>query len=213
MLLRLVGQSLAARERSAGDSARPESTTSGPRILLIRPDHLGDVLLAGPAGRLLTTALPSARIDWLVGPLGGRGRPTLGPRRRRADVRLPRLHSPPKGSAWAPYATLLAEARRLRAREYDVALVLRPDHWWGGLLAATAGIPERIGYAAPECRPFLTHSLSPPDGVHAVEANLALAHQAARAYWMHAARPAPHLRSGEYRPRFSVTAAERAWGH
>jgi len=42
---------------------------AGPlRVLLIRPDHLGDVLLASPAAAVVGAALPSARVEWLVGP-------------------------------------------------------------------------------------------------------------------------------------------------
>src|SRR4051812_45296483 len=48
------------------------------RVLVIRPDHLGDLLLATPALGLLRAALPDAEITALVGPwarpvLDGRG--------------------------------------------------------------------------------------------------------------------------------------------
>src|SRR5689334_2309174 len=38
------------------------------RVLVIRPDHIGDVLMATPSLRLLRQALPEAEITALVGP-------------------------------------------------------------------------------------------------------------------------------------------------
>ncbi|HZU04570.1 MAG TPA: glycosyltransferase family 9 protein [Chloroflexota bacterium] len=149
------------------------------RVLAIRPDHLGDLLLATPALALLRTACPAAEITALVGPWA---RPVLDGRTEVDVVRtcafpgfargqpvggLARLpHTP-----LAPYAQLLYEALRLRQTRYDVALVLRVDHWWGAALAAYAGIPVRLGYAVPESRPFLTHALPPDFAQHSVWEN------------------------------------------
>ncbi|MGH2388399.1 MAG: hypothetical protein ACRDIE_09370, partial [Chloroflexota bacterium] len=69
-LLRMVGFLL------RGDYLRPLPSTR-PRILLIRPDHLGDVLLTRPAIDALAHALPEAALTVAVGPWG---RPALGPR-------------------------------------------------------------------------------------------------------------------------------------
>ena len=45
------------------------SAAAEPRsLLLIRPDHLGDMLFATPSFRLLREALPHARITLLAGP-------------------------------------------------------------------------------------------------------------------------------------------------
>ena len=69
----------------------------------------------------------------------------------------------------APYAVLVREAARLRRDRYDVAVVLRPDHWWGALLALVAGIPVRVGAATPETTPLLTHARTSVPGEHATE--------------------------------------------
>jgi heptosyltransferase-2/heptosyltransferase-3 len=68
-----------------------------------------------------------------------------------------------------PYATLIRYALLLRAGHYDLAIIGRDDHWWGAALALLAGVPCRIGYAVPECRPFLTTALpwNPRDHVTA----------------------------------------------
>jgi heptosyltransferase-2/heptosyltransferase-3 len=80
----------------------------------------------------------------------------------------------PKGSWLAPYRLLLQEARRVRRRQVDLALIMRYDHWWGALLAALAGIPQRIGYAIPEVCPFLTQAVPYSVGRHEVHQGLRL---------------------------------------
>jgi ADP-heptose:LPS heptosyltransferase len=205
LLLRLVGPLLArsAERRAPASAAGWRSGPGRPRLLLIRPDHLGDALLAAPAGLALRRALPDARIEWLVGPWSAE----VVARATAADAILtcefPGFTRRPKGSPWAPYAELVRQARRLRDRDYDAALVLRPDHWWGAMLAAAAGIRERLGYAVAECRPFLTAAL-PPAAIHASEQSLGLARLAATRFGAEVA-------AGGDQPRFAIDAAERAW--
>ncbi len=142
------------------------------RILVIRPDHLGDLLLAFPAIHLLRAAFPSAAITALVGPWG---RAVIERHPAVAEVRtceFPGFTRQSKGSLLAPYRLLAHEADRLR--DFDLAVVLRHDHWWGALLAHTAGIPQRWGYDVPECAPFLTTVVPYVSGQHAAAQNLAL---------------------------------------
>lgn len=173
--LRLLGPALAAY----GWAARGRRAPGPPRLLVVRPDHLGDVLLASPVGQVLRSALPDAQIDWLVGPWGE----TIARRTAQADEVLttpfPGFTRLPNASAYEPYALLLGEAARLRARSYDAALILRPDHWWGAMLAAAAGIPRRFGFGIPECVPFLTEVLPLHPG-HTLESSQILARHAGR---------------------------------
>ncbi len=141
------------------------------RVLVIRPDHLGDLLLTTPALGLLRAALPDGRITALVGPWA---RPALAGRPEIDTVRtcaFPGFTRQPPGQPWAPYWQLITEARRLRRDRYDIALVLRADHWWGAALAAYAGIPLRLGYGVAESRAFLTHALPPDLAQHSVTEN------------------------------------------
>ena len=131
-------------------------TAEGPRsVLVIRPDHLGDVLLSRPAIDRLVQALPGARVVVAVGPWS---RAALGTHSRFELLGCPfpgfsRAQGPPGH----PYRLLLSFALLLRRQHaFDAALILRPDHWWGAWLAALAGIPVRLGYATPETSPFLT---------------------------------------------------------
>jgi len=144
------------------------------RVLVIRPDHLGDMLLSFPALRLLRQGLPQAHIAALVGPWA---QAALAGTKDVDSVQtcpFPGFTRLPKGTPWAPYQLLRREAQRLRLERYDVALVLRPDHWWGAMLAYLAGIPRRIGYDVPECVPFLSQALPHQSDRHHVEQSLNL---------------------------------------
>lgn len=181
-MLRLAGLPVAALGRWARRPTprrqRP-GVAEPPRIVLIRPDHLGDVLLAAPVATVLHDALPGARIDWLVGPWSAEVARRAGGPGNVQTFDFPGFSRRPKRSLAEPYRLLVCEAARLRNGRYDVALVLRPDHWWGAMLAAAAGIPRRFGFSVAECQPFLTDTLPIPAG-HAVRANQELAQLAAR---------------------------------
>ncbi len=148
------------------------------RILVIKPDHLGDLLLATPALHALRSALPTAHIVGLVGPWAAqiwRGSADLDAllelpfpgfertlRRRGIVARL------------RPYATLLRYALLLRPMRFDAALLLRDDHWWGAWLARLAGISVRVGHAHPRVALLLTHTLPYNPREHVTRQNLAL---------------------------------------
>lgn len=149
------------------------------RILVIRPDHLGDLLFSTPAFQLLRSQFPQSEITALVGPWG---QTVLA-----GDANLDGLLTCPfpgftrrsKGHPWAPYRLLQAQSKQLRPMQFDLALILRFDHWWGAWLSAAAGIPVRIGYDTPEAEPFLTIAVPYLCGRHEVIQNLALVMAAA----------------------------------
>lgn len=152
---------------------RPRSRPASQAILLIRPDHLGDMLFLTPALRGLRQALPGARLVLLAGPW------SAGVVDGNQDIdevvscAFPGFERTPKGNALAPYRLLLKTAGELRG-QFDTAVVLRFDHWWGAWLAAAAGIPRRIGYDLPETSPFLTEALPYRPGRHEVQQNATL---------------------------------------
>ncbi|NJO05268.1 MAG: glycosyltransferase family 9 protein, partial [Chloroflexaceae bacterium] len=149
----------------------PDPPTHYQRILLIKPDHLGDMLLCTPALRLLRERSPEAHITMLAGPWSVgiiEHNPDIDtllmlpfPAFDRNAPRLPR----PLARLW-PYYLLAKYAVLLRSGRYDVALLLRDDHWWGTALALLAGIPQRVGYATPENWPLLTQALPWQSGDH-----------------------------------------------
>jgi len=179
--------------------ARPRQQGQPRSILLIRPDHLGDVLLLTPALHALRAALPHARLTALVGPWSAavlRGNEDIDAVETCA---FPGFERRPKANLLAPYRLLAEAANGLRGR-FDTAVVLRYDHWWGAWLAAAAGIERRCGYAWPETKPFLTEALPYRAGEHEVRQNAALL-----------AALAPDVPSGLGRLRFEVTEDDRAW--
>lgn len=119
------------------------------RVLVIRLDRLGDVILSTPVLSALRAHFPHAFIGMLVRPACRdvvEGHP---------DVHEVMLYDK-EGTHHSVLATIRF-ARRLRRFEFDTALVLHPtnrSHWIPWL----AGIPTRLGYNR-KCGWLLTHRI------------------------------------------------------
>ena len=199
-LLRIVGVLLRLL-RPTAQTATARAPGHAARIVVLRPDQLGDVLLSRPAIDALAASLPSSRVTVVVGPWA---RPALGeaPGCRVMEFPFPGFVRETRRPL-RPYLLLLRYAKQLRRDRFDMAVVLRPDHWWGALLVALAGIPIRVGYDTPETAPFLTTALPLDRGRHAVEQALTLEAAAVRAVGGVPVTPAGNLPS-------SATEANRA---
>ncbi|HET9014834.1 MAG TPA: glycosyltransferase family 9 protein [Thermomicrobiaceae bacterium] len=145
-------------------------------ILLIRPDHLGDVLFLTPALHRLRRALPDAHLTLAIGPWA---RPAVAENPDIDEI----LEFPFPGFTrattvrMAPYWGLAEFIRMVRARRPAAAVVLRDDHWWAALAVRRAGVPVRLGSTHPSVRHMLTNGVA-LDG-HAVEQNGAMLNVAA----------------------------------
>jgi heptosyltransferase-2 len=107
------------------------------RMLLIRLDRLGDVVLSAPAAYAMRRHLPHAFIAMLVSPACREvieGHPALN-----------EVISYDKDGAERTARGTLRFARRLRAYEFDTALVLHPSNR-SHVIPWLAGIPVRVGY-------------------------------------------------------------------
>lgn len=140
--------------------ARSQPVTPNPqprtlRVVVLRPDNLGDVLLSRRAIEGLVGALPGSSVTLVAGPWGAAA--LAGLPARVVTFPFPGFTRAPKPALLQPYAAMLALACQLRRERFDAALVLRPDHWWGAMCTALAGVPIRVGHAVPEVAPFLTH--------------------------------------------------------
>nr|MDQ2903315.1 glycosyltransferase family 9 protein [Chloroflexota bacterium] len=154
LLVRLAGLPGA---RAAARQARAP-LTGGPRILLVRPDHLGDLVLTTPVLHALKAQMPDAHVAMMVGPWSSEvvaRHPAID---RLLTCPFPGFRRGKQGLI-APYILLVSIAQQLRRGKYDLAINLRPDFWWGAALLYLARIPRRVGYAIEPGTPFLTHAL------------------------------------------------------
>jgi heptosyltransferase III len=150
-----------------------------PRILLVRPDHFGDLLLLGSALRVIEETATDHEHVLLTGPWNSTTAAHLIPNWTRHEWPFPgfdRQRSAANGS-FDPYRQLSSAAEFVRTLAPQAIVLTRDDHWWGAWMAREAGVPIRIGYDHPLLRPFLTHPI-PIDHTHYVEQNLQLARSA-----------------------------------
>jgi lipopolysaccharide heptosyltransferase II len=159
---RLTWRERLRRRLLQGYAALPSPRRQKPNrgtFLLIRPDHLGDVLLTTPAIRALRRAKPSARLVGLTGPWSAEALAAYPDVSLVLTLPFPGFTRMPKESLSMPYLMAWQWARKVRQLHYETAIILRPDHWWGAMLAYMAGIPRRVGYDLPDVRPFLTERI------------------------------------------------------
>ncbi|HEX8968482.1 MAG TPA: glycosyltransferase family 9 protein [Chloroflexota bacterium] len=161
------------------------------------------MLLTTPAVALLRASLPDAHLVYVVGPWSAEVARAGPPVDEVRTLAYPGFTRRPRANILAPYLLLAREAARLRREGYDLAVVFRPDHWWGALLSLAAGAPLRIGGHGAETTPLLTHTSRLAGDEHAAERALAMAHLALQAVGVPSAQP-------ETRPIFEVTRAAQA---
>lgn len=159
----------------AGRQHSPQPHGSSPqRLLLIRPDHLGDVLFCGPALHWLREHHPEARITLAMGPWARAALPAVqGAVDEVLEIPFPAFERGQRAGLVRRWTMLPAIARQWRTYAFSAAVILRPDHWWGALASRLASIPHRWGYALPDTSPWLNHAL-PYRYEHAAAANLRL---------------------------------------
>ena len=204
LVVRLIGMPGAYTASRQTRSPRPWTS----RILLIRPDHLGDLLLTTPVLHALKTRAPDVRITMMAGPWSSEivaRHPDIDdvitfpfPGFRRATQKL-----------WTPYSLLFSAAQQLRQEHYDLVINLRPDFWWGAALAYLARIPRRVGYAISPGTPFFTHTLPYPPHEHWTVSALRLA-SACLEILGYAALEEPYMPE-RYPLQFTPTAEEHSW--
>ncbi|HEX5595930.1 MAG TPA: glycosyltransferase family 9 protein [Micromonosporaceae bacterium] len=133
------------------------------RLLVVRPDNLGDVLMAGPALRALRRSAPDAHLDLLAAPAGA-----------PAAALLPEVDGVLTASvSWqqadpdeVPVTDDLELVARIAAGGYDAAVILTSfsqSPWPAGYLCRLAGVPIRVGMSKEFGGAGLTHWVPAPD--------------------------------------------------
>ncbi len=102
------------------------------KVLIVRTDRLGDVLLTTPVSRALRETMPEAKISWLVRPYAA---PLLENNPDIDDVLLD------KGGS------VLELIRQIKEQHFDAAIVAYP-RWRVCWALWRAGVPLRIGPAS-----------------------------------------------------------------
>lgn len=122
------------------------------RILLLRLERIGDLLMTLDAIQLARATWPQAQIDLVVGEWNAPLARLIPGVDHLEIVSVPWLARGADADSWP---TLLAKARSWRARRYDVAINFEPDirsnllMWW-------SGAPVRAGYSTGGGGAFLT---------------------------------------------------------
>ncbi len=135
---------------------RRQRTIQAPRrILLIRTDLLGDLVLTLPAVAIVRAAYPDAQLDLLVQPS------TAGILREQPGIDRVLLCDPDGWFSTLGKAETRAKLRALihdlRAARYDLAISVCGD--WGSILARLSGARIRVGYAGEAFAHLLTDPL------------------------------------------------------
>ena len=140
------------------------------KILLFRPDHLGDVLLTNPAMHAIRKGFPEAHLSilvasWSAGLLEGNPDPD-----EVIVCDLPWLDRTPNRS-WRP---LLSHLRKLRARKFDRIVNFRVAAK-SACFSRLCGGRERWGFDLPKSRWAWTHTVSYTPRRHIVDSYMDLA--------------------------------------
>lgn len=146
------------------------------RLLVVRLDNIGDVVLLAPALSSLRSALPGAHITLLASPAGTQVAPLLP---WVDEVLTARASWQALGKPDAfDRATELGLAERLASGRYGGALIFtsfRQSPHPPAYLCMLAGIPLRAAQSREFGGAALTHWVQPlPDGTHQAERNLHL---------------------------------------
>lgn len=156
----------------------PAEWRASRRILAIRLDNLGDVLVTSPAIRAIKRGIPAASITLLASPAGAQAG------RLHPDLDEVVVYQAPWMDPWQRLdqnpARELAALHALRERAFDAAVIFtayRQSAMASAYLCYTAGIPLRLGAAGGGLGSLLTHTYrhEPPEDMrHEVLRNLDL---------------------------------------
>lgn len=138
------------------------------RVLLVKPDHLGDVVMASSVLPAIRRRFPEARIDFVASREGAEflaGDPLVGKVHVHEHLLLRREGSLPK-RALRHAATFLSAVREIRRERYDLCLLLR-SHFDNDLfLALLGGCRFVAGHGTDGFGPLLDAEAEWKEGVH-----------------------------------------------
>jgi ADP-heptose:LPS heptosyltransferase len=170
----------AGLDRRAQAAPAADPLAHARRILVLRPDNIGDVLLASPVFRALRAHRPDAALGVLASRAGAEAAALLPWVDEIVAARPSWQHlSGGSGRDAGPSAEEEhALIRRLADGRWDAALILtswNQTAWPAAHTTYLAGIPVRAGFAGDFGGAVLTHPVPPPPReLHAAERDVAL---------------------------------------
>lgn len=173
-------QPVMAMAMAADAQQRTGNSESPARILAIRLDNLGDVIMLGPALRAVKAAMPKARITLLCAPAGAQAAPLLP---WVDDLLVHRaIWQDASGAMPLDPVREMAFIETLRAGQYDAALIFTSfsqSPYPPAMACYLAGIPVRIGQSREFGGSLLSQWVQPlPDAAHQTDRNLHLVNAA-----------------------------------
>jgi ADP-heptose:LPS heptosyltransferase len=144
---------------------RRRSAAAPARILLLRLERIGDLLMSGAAIEAVRTLAPEATIDLVVGSWNA----AIAQRLAGID-RVETLDAPwlARGAGGSGFARLVRQARGWRARGYDLAINFEGDIRSHALMALS-GAPVRVGFDMAGGGPLLTQRVPHDPTQHTAE--------------------------------------------
>jgi ADP-heptose:LPS heptosyltransferase len=159
------------------------------RILLLRLERVGDLVMVLEAIAMVRAMAPSAAIDLVVGSWNRSIAELITAVTTIETLDVPWLAREGSGLSWRELA---GRAQAWRKRGYDLAINFEPDIR-SNLLLALSGAPRRVGFLSGGGGSALTDAIAPDPGAHIAEnARALVAH--ALAPWVPVAQgfsPAP----------------------
>jgi ADP-heptose:LPS heptosyltransferase len=172
-----------------GSPFRAPSTAASPpkRILLLRLERVGDLVMVLDAIAMARQLAPQAEIDLVVGSWNA-GLARLIPSADSVEsLDVPWMARAGRGLTWA---ALIRRARAWRSRHYDLAINFEPDIR-SNLLLAISGSARRVGFVSGGGGAVLSEAIDPDPAAHiATNAETLVL----RAFGKAGPPPAPRLR-------------------
>ncbi len=181
LVLSLVGFFLWLSRLGKRQVALSPRTFQPKRILVIRLDLIGDLVLSLTAVRPLKRTYPNAEIDLLALPSSAKVA-LSDPDLSQIITYDPNVWRRPKALLQPKnWREAMAVIRRLRARNYDIAISIFGD--WAAILAVLSGATRRVGFGRESYPGFMSDNVAGQhwgscDHQHEVDYCLALAHEA-----------------------------------
>jgi heptosyltransferase III len=162
--------------RPAARVTRSRSSHAGQTILVIQPDHLGDILLAQPAVQSIRDRFPTERIVGVVGPWSREIAEIAWPVDELITINFPgfeRIQEPKR--VLEPYLALRSAADLLSQFDPGPAFILRPDAWWAAWLASIVTPGPIVTACNDRMASFATHCTDISAYLHTTARAIAIA--------------------------------------